>query len=135
MTGFRDTTGIIIGQNIAFRRHQLGITEGQFSKCLGIELDVLKEYESGALRVDAKLLLTIGQILDAPPQYFFSIKHHANANLAFSDAPVVNFEKDRALFLKDGVALNRAFARIGNSKNRKALVDIALALADIDRLS
>jgi hypothetical protein len=37
--------------------------------------------------------------------------------------------------LKEGVALNRAFARISKPKNRKILVDIALALADIDRLS
>jgi transcriptional regulator with XRE-family HTH domain len=135
MTGFRDITGIIMGRNIEFRRRQLGITDDQFSKCLGIELDVLKKYESGALRVDAKLLLAIGQILDAPPQYFFSVKDHVDIKLALSEAPDVDFEKDRALFLKEGVALNRAFARISSSKNRKALVDIALALADIDRLS
>jgi hypothetical protein len=98
-------------------------------------LDVLKKYESGALRVDAKLLLTIGQILDAPPQYFFSIKDHFEANLALSELRDVDLEEDRAVFLKEGVALNRAFARISKPKNRKILVDIALALADIDRLS
>jgi transcriptional regulator with XRE-family HTH domain len=135
MTGFRDITAIIIGRNIEFRRLQLGITDDQFSKCLGIELDVLKKYEAGALRVDAKLLLTIAQILDTPPQYFFSVKDHVDGSLAFSEAPDVDLEKDRAVFLKEGVALNRAFARITKSKNRKALVDIALALADIDRLA
>jgi transcriptional regulator with XRE-family HTH domain len=135
MTGFRDIIGIIVGRNIEFRRRQLGIADQQFSRCLGIELEVLKKYESGALLVDAKLLLTIGQILDAPPQYFFSVKDRVEANPVYPEAPIVNFEKDRALFLKDGVALNRAFARISNPKNRKTLIDIASALADIDRLS
>jgi transcriptional regulator with XRE-family HTH domain len=134
MTRFRDITGIIIGRNIEFRRRQLGITDDQFSKCLGIELDVLKKYESGVLRVNAKLLLTIGQILDTPPQYFFSIKDPLDANLPCPEASDGSFEKDRARFLREGMALNRAFVRISNSENRKALVDIALALADIDRL-
>jgi hypothetical protein len=52
---------------------------------LGIERDVLKKYESGALLVDAKLLLSIGQILDAQPQYFFSLERLVDINLI--DAP------------------------------------------------
>jgi transcriptional regulator with XRE-family HTH domain len=135
MTGFQDIAGIIIGRNIEFRRRQLGITDEQFSKCLGIELDLLKKYESGALRVDAKLLLSIGQILDALPQYFFSIRDYVATNPTFSETADVSFEKSRALFLKEGVALNRAFARISKSKNRKTLIDIALALADIESIS
>jgi transcriptional regulator with XRE-family HTH domain len=133
MAGFRDITGVIIGRNIKFRRRQLGITDEQFSQCLGIERDVLKKYESGALRVDAKLLLSIGQILDAQPQYFFSLERLVDINLI--DAPDISYEKNRALFLEQGVTLNLAFARISKSKNRKVLINIAVALADIDRLS
>jgi transcriptional regulator with XRE-family HTH domain len=133
MPEFQDAIGVIIGRNIEFRRRQLGITDEQFSRCLGIELDLLKKYESGAAQVNAKLLLSIGQILDAQPQYFFSVERHIDMNLF--DAPDTSFETNRALFLEQGVALNRAFARIGKSKNRKVLIDIAVALADIERLS
>jgi transcriptional regulator with XRE-family HTH domain len=135
MTGSQDITGAIIGRNVGFRRRQLGITDEQFSKCLGIELDVLSKYESGALRIDAKLLLSISQILDSPPQYFFSNSNGAVANLLSSESLENKIENNRTLFLREGVALNRAFARISESKNRKVLIDIALALADIDRLS
>ncbi len=135
MTGFQDITRVIIGRNIEFRRRQLGITDEQFSKCLDIELAVLKKYETGALPVNAKLLLSIGQILDVPPQYFFSVKDHAVGGLPFSEVRDLNYEKNRERFLEEGVALNRAFARIRKSSNRKVLIDIAVALADIDRLA
>ncbi len=133
MTKIQDIVGAIVGRNIALRRHQLGISEEQFSQCLGVDRDVLTQYESGARRVNAKLLLSIGMILDVAPTYFFA-RENTDAETPLHKAQRDEFKADRELFLQEGVALNRAFARIGKSKSRQVLIDIALALAEIDRV-
>jgi transcriptional regulator with XRE-family HTH domain len=135
MTKFRDVVGDIVGRNITLRRQQLGITREQFSRCLGVESSVLDQYETGDRRVDAKLLLSIGMILDVPPTYFFSNCERKDIPLAGPDKLEPDYANDRELFLREGVALNHAFARISNSANRQKLIEIALALAEIDRIS
>jgi transcriptional regulator with XRE-family HTH domain len=56
---------------LRLRRTWLGVSEGELCDELGIDRDDLYDYEQGAKRVGANLLLRIAKLLDVRPDYFF----------------------------------------------------------------
>ena len=128
----RDVIGAVIGRNIAVRRKQLGISLEQLSDSLSLRADLLAEYEAGARRVDAKLLLSLGQILDVSPQYFFTLPDDIGQDKSWQVNYLKEYENNRSAFVKDGIRLNQAFARIRSPANRQLIIDIARAIADSD---
>jgi DNA-binding Xre family transcriptional regulator len=67
----RSPSNLCIGSRLRTRRLSYGISKKELSARLGIDQDELELYESGAKRVNAKLLLRIAKVLDVRPDYFF----------------------------------------------------------------
>jgi transcriptional regulator with XRE-family HTH domain len=60
-----------IGQCVALRRQERGISQREFAFSLGVKLSLLKNYEDGVLIFTPDLLLRAAQILEVEPSRFF----------------------------------------------------------------
>ena len=109
----------------------------KLGEALNLTFQQVQKYEKGTNRIGASRLQQISKSLNIPPAYFFdgapAFDNVAGADVAHSAAAeagsayVVDF-----LSTTEGLLLNRAFARIQNSKVRKRIVDLVTALAETD---
>ena len=64
-------SNVCVGNRLRIKRTSRGISQQELSGRLGIHRDELDDYEAGAERVGANLLLRIAKLLDVRPDYFF----------------------------------------------------------------
>ena len=122
-----------VGNRIRLRRSFLRISQEKVGEQVGVTFQQVQKYEKGSNRIGAGQLFQIARFLKVDPGYFFEGLPAAKiADAGFSerqnDIPAAGIE-DTA----DGIALNRAFARIKSSKLRRKLIDLVTAIADSDR--
>ncbi|PPQ40472.1 helix-turn-helix domain-containing protein [Rhodoblastus acidophilus] len=60
----------LVGARIAFRRKQLGLSLSDAASSIDIDPFTFKRFEAGTKRINARQLLTICEIFEAPPSYF-----------------------------------------------------------------
>ncbi|MEI2736048.1 MAG: helix-turn-helix transcriptional regulator [Rhodoblastus sp.] len=124
---------IHVGARIRLRRSFLRISQEKLGEQLGVSFQQVQKYEKGSNRIGAGQLFQIAKFLKVDPGYFFEGLPAAKAaDAGFSerqsDMPSAGIEDTT-----DGIALNRAFARIKSSKLRRKLIDLVTAMADTDR--
>ncbi len=124
---------IHVGARIRLRRSFLRISQEKLGEQLGVSFQQVQKYEKGSNRIGAGQLFQIAKFLKVDPGYFFEGLPAAKAtDVGFSerqsDMPSAGIEDTT-----DGIALNRAFARIKSSKLRRKLIDLVTAMADTDR--
>lgn len=122
-----------VGNRIRLRRSFLRISQEKLGEQLGVTFQQVQKYEKGANRIGAGQLFQIAKFLKVEPGYFFEgLPATKVVELGFSerqsDIPTAGIEDTT-----DGIALNRAFARIKSSKLRRKLIDLVTAIADSDR--
>ena len=122
-----------VGNRIKLRRSFLRISQEKLGDHLGVSFQQIQKYEKGANRIGAGQLFQISRLLKVEPSYFFEgLPAAKTAEAGFSerqsDLPSTGIEDTT-----DGIALNRAFARIKSSKLRRRLIDLVKAMADSDR--
>ncbi|HTJ02854.1 MAG TPA: helix-turn-helix transcriptional regulator [Methylovirgula sp.] len=125
-----------VGSRVRMRRILLGMSQEKLGEALGLTFQQVQKYEKGTNRIGASRLQQISKTLNVPPAFFFD------------GAPTIDDEKDltrpiavgetdsaSASFVFDfiataeGLALNKAFARIQDTKVRKRVIDLVAALA------
>jgi transcriptional regulator with XRE-family HTH domain len=121
-----------VGSRVRMRRVLLGMSQEKLGEALSLTFQQVQKYEKGTNRIGASRLQQISKTLNVPPAYFFDgapafddgadITHSAAAESG--SAYVVDF-----LSTTEGLHLNRAFARIQDSKVRKRIVDLVATLA------
>ena len=124
---------IHVGARIRLRRSFLRISQEKLGEQLGVSFQQVQKYEKGSNRIGAGQLFQIAKFLKVDLGYFFEGLPAAKAaDAGFSerqsDMPSAGIEDTT-----DGIALNRAFARIKSSKLRRKLIDLVTAMADTDR--
>ena len=121
---------IHVGSRVRLRRMMLGMSQEKLGDALGITFQQIQKYEKGTNRVGASRLQHIASILTVPVAYFFEDAPGGSDQSAEPNAAsaVVDF-----LSSTEGLALNRAFARIQDQKVRRRVVDLVRALAGEDR--
>ena len=124
-----DIINYIIGFNLAARRAELGVAIEQISKWSGIGVEKLTDFESGAGRPDASILVELAKYLDVSPPYFFSIPENMGLGARVLFEKLDSAEEDHDVSVSDGVAVIRAFARIKNQERRAIVLDIAQLMA------
>jgi len=67
----KQPSNVCVGNRLRIKRTSRGISQQELSGRLGIHRDELDDYEAGAERVGANLLLRIAKLLDVRPDYFF----------------------------------------------------------------
>ena len=122
-----------VGSRIRLRRNMLGMSQEKLGEMLGITFQQVQKYEKGTNRVGASRLQAISEILQVPVSFFFedvaSAEPARRGGLAEAggSVPALDFCSSA-----EGLQLNRAFARIGNAKVRRKVIELVKALADVE---
>lgn len=117
-------TDIFVGSRIRFRRNIIGMSQEKLAEHLGITFQQVQKYEKGTNRVGASRLQAISEALAVSPSFFFDKPEvAAEANGGEVDE-VMTF-----IASAEGIALNRAFARIQDTATRHKIVDLIKAVA------
>lgn len=120
-----------VGRNIRALRIAEGISQNQLAVRIGVTFQQVQKYETAANRVSASKLLLIAQTLQVPVEDFY-------AGLDMPGRPSQGDHQENAVAglarllatTSGGFALARAFIRIGPGRSRRALVDLAEAVAE-----
>ena len=60
-----------IGSRVRIKRTSRGLSQQEFCKLLSVGRSDLADFEAGAKRINANLLLRVAKSLDVQPDYFF----------------------------------------------------------------
>lgn len=120
---------IHVGSRLRLRRNMLGISQEKLGESLGITFQQVQKYEKGTNRVGASRLQAISSILAVPVSFFFEDAPDGDGlhkGLAEDSASIYVAD---FMSSTEGLQLNRAFARISDTKVRRKIVELVKALA------
>src|SRR6478736_6723191 len=112
-----------VGSRVRMRRMMLGMSQEKLGDALGLTFQQVQKYEKGTNRIGASRLQQISLILQVPVSFFFEGAPPPGRTEGFGEAPSPAYVTD-FLASSDGLALVKAFMRIGNAKLRRRLVEL-----------
>src|SRR5271166_5229486 len=137
---FYETTGrkpnpvdVHVGSRVRYRRMIVGMSQEKLGEKMNLTFQQIQKYEKGTNRIGASRLFQLSRILDVPVGYFFE---DAFANSAPASAVHGLHEPEQEGYLLDflssreGLDLNKAFAKIQDPKVRRRVIDLVRALSD-----
>jgi len=119
-----------VGSRVRLRRMLLGMSQERLGESMGLTFQQVQKYEKGVNRIGASRLFQISKILDVPVQFVFEEAPHVDRRRApgmaegDSEAFILEFLNSR-----EGLELNRAFAKIADPKVRKRVVNLVRSLS------
>jgi transcriptional regulator with XRE-family HTH domain len=121
-----------VGSRVRLRRMLLGMSQEKLGEHLGLTFQQVQKYEKGVNRIGASRLFDLAKVLGVPVQFFYDEApvgmQGAPLPIGFHDGPgesyVVEF-----LGSREGLELNKAFARISDSRVRRSIVELVRSLA------
>jgi transcriptional regulator with XRE-family HTH domain len=121
-----------VGTRVRLRRMLLGMSQEKLGECLGLTFQQVQKYEKGVNRIGASRLFDLAQVLGVPVQFFYdeltaSAAGSTQAN-GFAERPTESYVVD-FLSSRDGLELNKAFARITDPKVRRSVIELVRSLA------
>src|SRR5438128_1446528 len=126
---------IHVGSRVRFRRMLLGISQEKLGEQLGLTFQQIQKYEKGVNRIGASRLYDLSKVLNVPVQFFYE---EAPVSPSSSDAasgfaePTADSYIASFLNSREGVELNKAYARISDLKTRRAILELVRSLAPED---
>lgn len=120
-----------VGSRVRLQRMLCGISQEKLGEKLGLTFQQIQKYEKGVNRIGASRLYDLANVLGVPIQFFYDdapkseARHQPQAGLAEKEQDAYVFE---FLNSREGLELNRAFARISDPKSRRAVVDLVRAM-------
>ena len=118
-----------VGARVRLRRMLLGMSQEKLGEHLGLTFQQIQKYEKGINRIGASRLFDLSQVLGVPVQFFYEelAVGGAGASAGFGERP----ESYAVEFLgsREGLELNKAFARISDPRVRRSIVDLVRAFA------
>jgi transcriptional regulator with XRE-family HTH domain len=117
-----------VGSRIRLRRQLLNMSQEKLGEELGVTFQQVQKYERGTNRVGAGRLFLLARVLDVPVSFFYEGVSDSMTAPGFSEGdqtPIV----DDFIQSADGVALAQAFARIGDPKVRRRILELVRTLA------
>ena len=125
-----------VGTRVRLRRMLLGMSQEKLGEHLGLTFQQVQKYEKGVNRVGASRLFDLAKVLGVPVQFFYD---EAPVGVHGSVAPMMGFAEQPSesyvvefLGTREGLELNKAFARIKDPKVRRSIVEMVRALAGED---
>lgn len=126
-----------VGSRVRLRRMLLGISQEKLGERLGLTFQQVQKYEKGVNRIGASRLFDLSTVLAVPISFFYEDAPAAEARVqpipGFAEAPsstdssILEF-----LSTREGLELNKAFARIQDVKTRRAVLELVRALGGLD---
>lgn len=124
-----------VGTRVRLRRMLLGMSQEKLGEQLGLTFQQVQKYEKGVNRVGASRLFELAKVLSVKVGYFFEdVPGQSNAEgnpdtgSGFAE-PGSDGYSSEFLGSREGLELNKAFARIADPKVRRTIVDLVRALA------
>ncbi|NJO22780.1 MAG: helix-turn-helix transcriptional regulator [Sphingomonadales bacterium] len=121
-----------VGSRVRLRRMLLGVSQERLGERLGLTFQQIQKYEKGVNRIGASRLFDLAQVLGVPIQFFYDDapagESHAPSAAGMAERPADGYIFD-FLNTREGLELNRAFARISDPKSRRAILDLVRKLA------
>ena len=122
-----------VGSRVRMRRMMLSMSQEKLGDALGLTFQQVQKYEKGTNRIGASRLQHIAHILQVPVAFFFegapNVQLPGTRHDQVGEAPSPAYVSD-FLATSDGLALTKAFTRIGDSKLRRRIVDLVEQIAD-----
>jgi len=122
-----------VGSRVRYRRMIIGMSQEKLGEKMNLTFQQIQKYEKGTNRIGASRLFQLSKILEVPVGYFFE---DAFANAAPAQAMHGLHEPEQEGYLLDflnsreGLDLNKAFAKIQDPKVRRRVIDLVRALSD-----
>jgi transcriptional regulator with XRE-family HTH domain len=114
---------ILVGRNIRIIRLRRGLSQAALGKPLGVSLQQIQKYETGANRVGASRVVQIAQALQVPIAALFEGIPIAGQTAA-PESPLRDLLTDRR-----ALRLAQAFDQISGPATRLAIVNVVEAVA------
>ena len=112
-----------VGIALRSRRNELGLSQTDLAKALGVTFQQVQKYEKGTNRIGAGRLSAIAQALQVPVTYFFQAMNG-------SESPEGKPRALESLRLPGALALLGHYAKIKNPALRRTVVELARSLAE-----
>ena len=122
---------IHVGSRVRLRRMMLGMSQEKLGEHLGITFQQIQKYEKGTNRIGASRLQAIARVLSVPVAFFFEDAPGlapVAGDQGFEDQAATSYVVD-FLSSSEGLALNKAFIRIKDPKQRRKVVELVKAMA------
>src|SRR5712692_1364570 len=113
-----------VGSRVRMRRMMLSMSQEKLGDALNLTFQQVQKYEKGTNRIGASRLQHISNILQVPPTFFFDEAPHVANGQISADATSATDEITAFVTSRDGLALAKAFTRIGNPALRRRVVDL-----------
>jgi transcriptional regulator with XRE-family HTH domain len=124
---------IHVGSRVRLRRMLMGISQEKLGERLGLTFQQVQKYEKGVNRIGASRLFDLSHVLEVPIQFFYegAPSNSGRPMMApgFSEGPPADANILEFLSTREGLELNKAFAAITDQRTRRALIELARALA------
>jgi transcriptional regulator with XRE-family HTH domain len=108
-----------VGERLRLRRRLLGLSQEELAARLGLALQQVQKYETGANRVSASRLYQLGRVLEVPVAWFFEAMPGEVVDAVPPAEAAVKHEEAAAR------ELVRLYTRIGDERLRRKLHEIA----------
>ena len=105
----------------------LGMSQEKLGEHLGLTFQQIQKYEKGINRIGASRLFDLSQVLGVPVQFFYEELVVGGA-AGFAERPAESYAAE-FLGSREGLELNKAFARITDPRVRRSIVDLVRAFA------
>jgi transcriptional regulator with XRE-family HTH domain len=120
---------IHVGSRVRLRRMLVGLSQEKLGDSMELTFQQIQKYEKGVNRIGASRLFRLSQFLDVPVQFFFegmpSAERSANLGMAERDTDAFLYE---FLNTRDGLELNRAFIKVGDTNVRRSVIELVRSL-------
>jgi transcriptional regulator with XRE-family HTH domain len=124
-----------VGSRVRMRRMMLSMSQEKLGDALGLTFQQVQKYEKGTNRIGASRLQQISHILQVPVAFFFEGAPSVSPGVrveGMGEAPSPAYVSD-FLATSDGLALTKAFMRIGDSKLKRRIVDLVEQIASSEK--
>ena len=116
-----------VGTRVRLRRMLLGMSQEKLGEHLGLTFQQIQKYEKGINRIGASRLFDLSRVLAVPVQFFYEELPVSDGASGFAEQPegyAVEF-----LASREGLELNKAFARITDPRVRRSIVELVRSFA------
>ncbi len=117
-----------VGSRVRLRRMLLGMSQEKLGEHLGLTFQQIQKYEKGINRIGASRLFDLARVLGVPVQFFYEELPTADGVAGFADRPAESYAVE-FLGSREGLELNKAFARITDPRVRRSIVELVRAYA------
>jgi transcriptional regulator with XRE-family HTH domain len=121
-----------VGSRVRMRRMMLGMSQEKLGDALGVTFQQVQKNEKGINRIGASRLQQLSSILQVPVPFFFegapNVPGQPKGTIEGSSPAYVS----EFLATADGLALTKAFTRIGDAKLRRCIVHLVEEIAGDD---